>query len=132
MRFDRTTLKFLLGVALLTAGIAIGYAIAYVAGATPSSIPLISSAIGLCLAFAVPIWQAYFLNAPKLSVEITSIKRTVSDQAVIALQDFPELQILKKNRRIVGPASILNLVIWLTAPPSKLRLPSKFRILMIC
>lgn len=109
MRFDRTTLKFLLCVVLLTVGIAIGYAVAYIAGASPSSVPLISSAIGLCLAFAVPIWQTYFLNAPKLSVEITSIKRTVSDQAVIALQDFPELQILKKNRRIIMQPPVLAL-----------------------
>lgn len=50
----------------------------------------------------MPVWQAIFVNAPRLSVEISAIKRTVSDAAVISLDDDPELRLLKPVRPAYG------------------------------
>lgn len=38
------------------------------------------------------------MNAPKLSVEISAIKRTISDAAVVSLDDDPELSPLRSGR----------------------------------
>lgn len=51
-----------------------------------------SAIIGLLVAFSVPLWQALFVNAPSLSVEINAIKRAVSDAAVVSLDDYPDLK----------------------------------------
>ncbi len=54
-------------------GAAIGYGLAYLSAMRPSLVPLLSTVIGLLVAFSVPIWQALFVNAPRLSVEISSM-----------------------------------------------------------
>lgn len=85
-------------------GTGIGYVIAFASGIRPSIVPLVSAIIGLFVAFAIPIWQALFFNAPSLSVEISSIKRTVGDSAVVSLEDSPELSVLKplaKNKTTI-------------------------------
>ncbi|MDG4603138.1 MAG: hypothetical protein P9C48_12475 [Defluviicoccus sp.] len=79
-------------------GAVLGYLIAYISGANPSIVPLLSAGIGLFIAFAIPIWQALFFNAPKLEVEISSIKRSVSEGATISLDDHAELSVLKPDR----------------------------------
>jgi hypothetical protein len=68
-------------------GTALGYGVAYLSGVQPSFIPLVSAALGLLVAFASPIWQAFFVNAPRLSVEISAIKRTISETAVVSLDE---------------------------------------------
>ena len=82
----------------ILAGSALGYLVAYVSGTNPSFIPLLSAGIGLFVAFAIPIWQALFFNVPKLEVEISSIKRSVSEGATISLNDHAELSVLKPER----------------------------------
>lgn len=84
----------------LVVGAALGYWIADIAGIHASLVPLISAIVGLLVALSVPLWQVFFVNAPKLSVEINAIKRTVSDAAVITLNDDPELRVLVTPQRI--------------------------------
>lgn len=79
-------------------GAVIGYVIAYISGTSPSFIPLISAGLGLFIAFAIPIWQALFFNVPKLEVEISSIRRSVSEGATISLDDHAELSVLRPSR----------------------------------
>lgn len=86
-------------------GTALGFLIAYFSGINPSIIPIISALIGLGVAFAIPIWQAYFLNVPKLSVEVSAITRAVSDSALLSLDDYPELTVLKPSDK---PILIFN------------------------
>lgn len=83
----------------VVAGVLIGYTIAYISGSNPSYIPIISAGIGLFIAFAIPIWQALFFNAPKLELEISSIKRSVSEGATISLDDHAELSVLKSTQQ---------------------------------
>jgi len=45
--------------------------------------------------FAIPVWQTFFLNAPKLEVEISAIMRSLSQSATIPINDYSELEILK-------------------------------------
>jgi hypothetical protein len=80
-------------------GTALGYLIAYLSGVQPSLVPLVSAVLGLVVAFSVPIWQALFVNAPRLSVEITAIKRTVSEAVVLTVDDDPELTPLREPLR---------------------------------
>ena len=47
------------------------------------------------MAFSVPLWKVLFLNAPRLSVEISAIKRAISDAALISIEDYPELASLR-------------------------------------
>ncbi|MDD1622949.1 MAG: hypothetical protein LUQ11_15845, partial [Methylococcaceae bacterium] len=82
-------------------GSGLGYLIAYLSAIQPSYIPLVSAILGLLVAFSIPLWQALFVNAPKLSVEINAIKRTVSDSAIICIDDEPELRPLKPPRESV-------------------------------
>jgi hypothetical protein len=89
-------------------GTGLGYLVAYLSGIKPSYIPLVSSVLGLLVAFSLPWWQAIFVNAPKLSVEISAIKRTVSDAAVISLDDDPELRLLKPMRDSSVPFFIMD------------------------
>src|SRR5712691_16355 len=79
-------------------GTTLGYLIAYFSVVQPSFVPLVSAVLGLVVAFSVPLWQALFVNAPKLSVEISAIKRTVSDAAVVSTEDDPELSVLRLVR----------------------------------
>lgn len=79
-------------------GTGLGYLIAYLSSVQPSYIPLVSAGVGLLVAFASPIWQAFFVNAPRLSVEISAIKRTISDSAVVAIEEDPELAPLRFPR----------------------------------
>jgi hypothetical protein len=55
----------------------------------------VSALLGLVVAFSVPLWQALFVNAPKLSVEITAITRMISDAVVVPVDDDPELIALR-------------------------------------
>lgn len=91
-------LGYLIVASVFVLGTALGYFIAYISGVQPSYIPLVSAVVGLFVAFSIPLWQAAFVNAPKLSVEINAIKRAVSDAAVISIDDDPELQSLKPPR----------------------------------
>ena len=84
----------LLYVVTFSIGTATGYLVALITGHSPSVLPVISAGIGLVVAFSVPLWQALVLNAPKLSIEISAISRTVSDSAVVALDDHSDLKIL--------------------------------------
>lgn len=79
-------------------GTALGYGVATFSGVQPSYIPLVSAALGLLVAFASPIWQAFFVNAPRLSVEISAIKRTISESAVVIIDDDAELAALRSPR----------------------------------
>ena len=91
LRYVQIAVAFVLGSGL-------GYAIAYFSSIQPSYVPLVSAVLGLLIAFASPIWQAFFVNAPKLSVEISAIKRTISETAVVAVEDDPELAALRFPR----------------------------------
>lgn len=90
--------KYVQIAASFVAGAGLGYLIAYLSSVQPSYIPLVSAVVGLLVAFASPIWQAFFVNAPKLSVEISAIKRTISEAAVIAVDEDPELAALLPAR----------------------------------
>jgi hypothetical protein len=92
-------LRYLLVPVAFVLGTALGYLIAYIAGTHPSVIPLASAVLGLVVAFSVPLWQAFFVNVPKLSVEISSIRRTVSEDAVVSIDDDPELSALRSTER---------------------------------
>jgi hypothetical protein len=82
---------YLLVTVAFVVGTGLGYLIAYLSGVQPSIVPLVSAVLGLLVAFSVPLWQALFVNAPKLSVEITAIKRIVSNAAIVSIEDDPEL-----------------------------------------
>ena len=86
----RTRYLITLGAAVLGAGL--GYMISLRSGVNPSYVPLVSALVGLVGAFSVPLWLASIVNAPRISVEITAIKRTVSDAAIISINDDPELR----------------------------------------
>jgi hypothetical protein len=94
--------RYLVVAVLFVIGTALGYFIAYLSGLYPSYIPLVSAVLGLLVAFSVPVWQAVFFNAPKLSVEISAIKRTVTDAIVVGTDDDPELKLLRPARRPFG------------------------------
>lgn len=89
---------YIRAVIFIVLGGSLGYIIAYVSGTNPSFVPLISAGVGLFIAFAIPIWQTLFFNVPKLEVEISSIRRSVSEGATIALDDHAELSVLKPER----------------------------------
>lgn len=92
---NRFLKNFLILSTVFVFGTGLGYLIAYLTGLRPNIIPLVSSILGIIIAFALPIWQALFFNAPCLSVEISSIRRIVSDNTVISIDDYPELAVLK-------------------------------------
>jgi hypothetical protein len=79
------------------AGTIIGYAIAYLSGFQPSFVPLAAAGIGLLVALSLPILQTFFLQAPKLSLEINAIKRTVSESALVSIEDDAELSHIKPH-----------------------------------
>lgn len=89
---------FLRAALFVAVGGLLGYVLAYMSGTNPSFVPLISAGVGLFIAFALPIWQTLFFNVPKLEVEISSIKRSVSEGATIALDDHAELGVLRPTR----------------------------------
>lgn len=79
-------------------GMAAAWLLITIGGAQPNLVPLVSAVIGLGVALSVPVWQNVFLNVPKLSLEISSIRRTISESATISIKDDPELKILLPNR----------------------------------
>lgn len=79
-------------------GMAAAYFLLMLGGASPNLTPLASAVVGLVVALAVPLWQAWFVNAPKLAIEISSIRRTISESATISIKDDPELKILGPDR----------------------------------
>ena len=91
--------KYLLFLVFFVLGNGVGFLISFLSALNPSWIPLVSAILGLFVAFIVPIWQALFVNAPKLSVEINSIRRNVSESAKIKVDDYPELTVLLPSRR---------------------------------
>src|SRR4051812_7207828 len=91
--------RYLLVPVAFVLGAGLGYLIAYITGTHASLIPLASALIGLVVAFSVPLWQVFFVNTPRLSVEITSITRTISEDAVISIDDDPELNALRLSSR---------------------------------
>jgi hypothetical protein len=97
MTFRLRNPRYLLVPVAFALGTAAGYLIAYVTGTHASLIPLASAILGLIVAFSVPLWQALFVNAPKLSVEISSIIRTISAAAVLSIDDDPELRAVRSR-----------------------------------
>ena len=93
----RNSPRYLLIPVAFAIGTAAGYLIAYITGTHASLVPLASAVLGLIIAFSVPLWQALFVNAPKLSVEISSIIRTISPIAVLSTEDDPELRALRSG-----------------------------------
>jgi hypothetical protein len=95
------SLRYSIIVAAFVLGTAVGFLAAYLSGLHPSYVPLTSAVLGLLVAFAVPVWQTFFINVPHLSVEITAIQRTVSDAAVVSIDDDPELSPLRTRDSLV-------------------------------
>lgn len=89
-----------LAVFALALGLGVGYLVARLSGIDASLTPVISAALGLLVAFSSPLWQVFFVNAPKLSVEINAVKREVTDAAVVFIDDDPELRALKPTREL--------------------------------
>lgn len=83
-------------------GFASAYLILAVSQASPSFTPLASVLVGLVVAFGIPLWQVLFVNAPKLAIEISSIRRTISDSATVSIKDDPELKVLGQSRPRLG------------------------------
>ena len=69
--------QYLIVLSAFVVGTGIGYLISYLSGIQPALMPLVSAVLGLFVAFSVPFYQALFVNAPRLSVEISAINRTV-------------------------------------------------------
>lgn len=90
--------KYLLYLLAFVIGSGAGFLIAYLSSMKPSIIPIASTVIGFFVALIIPFWQAKFVNAPNLSVEINAIRRTVSDTALISIDEEPELRSLKNRR----------------------------------
>lgn len=91
-------LRYLSIAAAFVIGTGLGYLIAYLSAVQPSYIPLVSAVVGLLVAFASPLWQAFFVNAPRLSVEITAIRRTISEATVVSVDEDLELAPLRLPR----------------------------------
>jgi len=110
MSVGRLQVSYFLFATMFVLGTGLGYLIAYVSGSQPSFVPLISAVLGLAVAFLGPLWQAIFINAPKLSVELTAIKRTISQTAAPSVSDDPELAILYRRSRLPYPSERLFFV----------------------
>lgn len=92
---DRRTLaSIVVAPALLVLGASVGYGIAIAAGRDTSYLPVVSGLLALVAALSVPVWQIFVLNAPKLTLEIYSIQRKVSETALVSLNDDPDLWFL--------------------------------------
>ncbi len=98
MKKEKPATRHLIKLSLFVFGAVFGYVIALASGSNPSIIPVISATIGLVVAFTVPVFQAFFINTPKLSVEINSIKRNISETSHISIDDDPELRPIKPRR----------------------------------
>lgn len=102
----RTTQLVLIPLAFV-AGFVTSWAILYLGGLNPAFIPVLSASVGLIVAFGVPIWQVFYLNTPNLAIEISSIRRTISENASVRVADDAELTILvgKRTEDWGAPAS---------------------------
>ncbi|WIW89010.1 hypothetical protein K3M67_03245 [Sphingobium sp. V4] len=98
-RISRKTVRLLYYPTAFAAGLLGGWVLAFVGGLNPAIVPVISAGIGLLVAFGVPIWQNYYINTPKLAIEISSIKRVLSDSTTIAIHDDAELKVLYGEKR---------------------------------
>ncbi len=97
----RSRINFLLFPSVFVCGLALGWGIAYFSGLSPSVVPLGAAALALVVAFGVPLWQAHYINRPSLGIEISSIRRTISETATISITDDPELKaILSRSRSL--------------------------------
>lgn len=80
--------------------IMIGFIVYYFVNFQSSFIPILGILVGFVagwlVPFAIPIWQAR-INAPRLSVEITSIYRTISETAFIKIESYPKLKELEEE-----------------------------------
>ena len=88
----RSVSKYLLFVII---GIIVGVLIVLLTNATQGITPLITPIVSLIVGFSIPIITTYIFQRPKLSVEIGSIQRKISDTSRIYLDDYSEFSLLK-------------------------------------
>jgi|GEM_PF-2359800 len=81
MRWVKIVFFFLLG-------ILIGYAFALFLSQASNYVALVSLAISSVIAIGIPIWREYFVTKSKLSVELNSIERNVSEGISIDLREY--------------------------------------------
>lgn len=77
-------------------GVAGGYWIALFTGLIPPLAPLAGALVGLFVAFGVPLWKNFVVDAPKIFFEINSIRRYLIDGLYVPISDDPELSFIEK------------------------------------
>lgn len=60
------------------------------------SLGMIVGAIGVMIAAAIPVWQNYWVETPRLSVEINEIRRNVTKDAGVLLRSHSEFDVLTR------------------------------------
>lgn len=90
----KTIIRYLLIAIAIISASAFGYSFAQYYNTLQTSWSLPTMIVSALVVLLAPIWQSFVVNAPKLSVEIASIDRKLSDKATINIRDIPELAIL--------------------------------------
>lgn len=93
---------------MLLLGLFLGFLSFYFISNNSDYSNLLSALIGAAVALAIPIWQTYFVQKSKLTLEINGINRKVSDKAKLSLDEHSELSYLKKLKQDAFPAFFLN------------------------
>ncbi len=91
-------------------GIIIGYIFALLLSKTSNYIQLIGIAFSSLIGIGIPIWREYFVTKSKLSIEISSISRTISDAVKISIEEYPEFNSLdnKESELLLERFAILT------------------------
>ena len=84
-------------VIFFTTGIILGYILALALSQASNYIQLIGIVFSVLIGLGIPIWREYLVTKSRLSIEISSISRTISDAVRISIEEYPELAYLDKE-----------------------------------
>lgn len=79
------------------AGVILGYILALALSQASNYVQLIGIVFSVFIGLGIPIWREYFVTKSRLSIEISSISRTISDTVRISIEEYPELASLDKG-----------------------------------
>ncbi|PTQ04149.1 hypothetical protein [Vibrio sp. ZF 223] len=101
-------MRIVMLIVALLVGLFAGFLVASMISSSSEYSNLISAIVGAVVALLIPIWQTYFVQKSKLTLEVNGINRKVSDKAKLSLDEYSELSYLKKVRQNDFPSLIFS------------------------
>ena len=107
-KIGQEKMYFIYMAVLLVFGVMIGIGTSIFFTESKNLSTLYSTGVGAIVALIIPVWQIYFVQKSKLTLEVNGISRKVSEKAKVSLEEHSELSYLRKIKEEDRPPFLIS------------------------